>query len=54
MAIRKKMRMSLRVQFAADAALEIVLGTLPESVMDTLDLVVMKSGVFRVICRKCF
>ena len=27
----------LRVQFAADAALEIVLGTLPESVMDTLD-----------------
>lgn len=35
----------LRVQFAADAALEIVLGTLPESVMDTLDLVVMSPGV---------
>ena len=45
MAIRKKMRMKLRVQFAADAALEIVLGTLPESVMDTLDLVVMSPGV---------
>ena len=45
MAIRKKMRIELRVQFAADAALEIVLGTLPESVMDTLDLVVISPGV---------
>ena len=35
----------LKAQFAADAALEIVLGTLPESVMDTLDLVVMSPGV---------
>ena len=35
----------LKNQFSADAKLEIVLGVLPESVMNSLDLVVMSPGV---------